>query len=55
MNSLFIVEDGNYKFVVKANSYNEAKEKVINWCANTHTLRLNDIGVDICDNDEVIE
>ncbi|MBQ8218377.1 MAG: hypothetical protein IJZ79_03635 [Bacilli bacterium] len=52
--SLFIVEDGNYKIAVRATDWNEAKEKAIKWSTGKYSLRLDDIGVSICDNEEVV-
>lgn len=54
---LYIVEDENYRLVVKANNWNEAKEKANSWFQFKfgRSLDIKQLQVSICDNDEVIE
>ena len=54
---LYIVEDENYRLVVKANNWNEAKEKANGWFQFKFgkSLDIKQLQVSICDNNEVIE
>lgn len=53
--NLFVIEDENYKLVVKAKNWKDAKQKAISWSKNKMSLDINRLEVSICDNNEVIE
>lgn len=55
---LYLVEDENYRMVVRANDWIEAKEKACDWFKGKYDINYLDIAklqVSICDNSEVIE
>ena len=52
---LYVVKDENYQLVVRAKSWEEAKQKAINWSKNKISLDTLLLEAFICDNDEVIE
>ena len=53
--NLFVIEDENYKLVVKTKNWYDAKQKAISWSKNKMSLDINRLEVSICDNNEVIE
>lgn len=54
---LYLVEDENYRFVVKANNWREAKEKACTWYQKKYGRKLDieQLEVSICDNEDIIE
>ena len=56
MGNLYVVEDENYRMVVKANDWKEAKQKACDWfkIKYNRNLDITQLQVSICDNDEVI-
>ena len=56
MGNLYVVEDENYRMVVKANDWKEAKQKAFDWFKTKYNrnLDITQLQVSICDNDEVI-
>lgn len=55
MKDLYIVEDENYKLVIKASDWIEAEKKAIEWAKNKVSLDKRYLKVNLCDNHEVIE
>ena len=57
MEDLYVVEDENYRMIVKANDWREAKQKACDWFKEKYnrSLDINQLQASICDNDEVIE
>lgn len=57
MENLYVVEDENYRMVVKANDWKEAKQKACDWFKTKCNMNLDimQLQASICDNDEVIE
>ena len=57
MEDLYIVEDENYRMIVKANNWKEAKQKACDWFKTKYNINLDitQLQAYICDNDVVIE
>ena len=57
MGYLYVVEDENYRMVVKANDWKEAKQKACDWFKTKYNwdLDITQLQAGMSDNNEVIE
>ena len=53
--NLYIVFDENYKLVVKASNWEEAKQKAIDYAKSKYALDISQLDISLCDNNEIIE
>lgn len=55
MKFLYVVEDENYRLLIRAEGWQDAERKAINWAKNKISLDIAHLKTSLCDNDEVIE